>query len=273
MPAPVKQEATMNLQHSLKVTRELADGGHEIEMEFLRMRMEVVSGNQPTPMQFDSEDKSSTNATSAALRRMVGAKLQLFLDASNEVWKVEGADEFAKRLSSAGSKDATAGALAAIFNKDFYKEMVSQGAKTLPGKPVQPGDSWPVQQDVSLGGLGNMAMDYTYTFKSWERRDEHNCAHLEYTGTLKGNLKANPGARARNMQMDMSFDNGKSTGEAWFDYELGRFVESTANQDMQMLMTMPNPRPAPRGAKPGPATLTITNVLSQAVTVKTVPGK
>jgi hypothetical protein len=116
-------------------------------------------------------------------------------------------------------------------------------------------------------------MDYTCTFKSWERRDEHNCAHLEYAGTFKGDRKGNPGAKVANLKMDMTFDNGKSTGEAWFDYELGRFVESTQDQDMQVLMTMPNPRPAPRGAKPGPATLTITNVVSQVVAFKVTPAK
>lgn len=272
-PAPIKQDVTMNLQNSLKVLRELADGGREVEMEFLRIRMEAVVANQPARMQFDSEDKSSTNATSLAFRQMVGAKLQLFLDASNEVWKVEGAEEFEKRFSTAGSKDVMTAALAGIFNKDFYKELASQGAKILPGKPVQPGDTWPVQQEISMGQLGNVTMDYTCTFKSWERRDEHNCAHLEYAGTFKGDRKGNPGAKVANLKMDMTFDNGKSTGEAWFDYELGRFVESTQDQDMQVLMTMANPRPAPRGAKPGPATLTITNVVSQVVAFKVTPAK
>jgi hypothetical protein len=124
-----------------------------------------------------------------------------------------------------------------------------------------------------MGLLGNVTMDYTCTFKSWERRDEHNCAHLEYAGTFKGDRKGNPGAKVANLKMDMTFDNGKSTGEAWFDYELGRFVESTQDQDMQVLMTMANPRPAPRGAKPGPATLTITNVVSQVVAFKVTPAK
>jgi hypothetical protein len=263
-PAPVKQEINFGQKFSLKVLREMADGGHELELEFLGMRLSVTAANQ-RQLEFDSSDKSSaTNPAAAAFQTLVGAKLRLFMDASNEVWKVEGAEDLANRLS--GGKDPL-GVMRSLFNEDYFKQQVMSQNKALPGKPVQPGDTWPVQQEMTLGELGAMTMDFTYTFKSWERRNEHNCARLEYEGTMSGKL----GLGTKGTGVKMSFENSKCSGESFFDLESGRFVDGTMNQDMTMLLTAPSPQR--RGGPAAPATIMITNIMSQVVTFKMEPAK
>src|SRR4029079_10874780 len=129
---------SMGQKFQMSVVTERTDGGHEIEMEFLSARMKMNMGDQT--MDFDSESKAaSTNPLATAMQKIVGAKIRFFLDASNEVWKVEGTDELRKELTS-GTKDSS-GILNNMFTEDYFKQIMSQ-VKSLPPGPVEPGTSW-----------------------------------------------------------------------------------------------------------------------------------
>jgi hypothetical protein len=90
-------------------------------------------------------------------------------------------------------------------------------SRTLPPKPVQPGDTWPVKQDISMGDLGAMAMDYTFTFQSWEQHGKRTCARLEFQGTVKNKPTQNPAPNG----MTIAIQDGTISGVSWFDPELG----------------------------------------------------
>lgn len=263
MPNPMKQDMTMGQRYARSVLKELPDGGHEVEMEFLSTRMSVTGGNQ-TAMAFDSSDKSSkTNPLAATFQKLAGAKVQFFLDASNEVGRIEGVDEFQQRMAS-GARNDPMGILKNLFSKDTFRNWMREN-RSLPDKPVQPGDTWPVQMEIAMGELGTLLMDHTYTFKSWERRNEHNCARIEFDGTMK----SMPGQNLKVSGMNVSIEGGKSSGETWFDLEQGMFVEATMNQDMTLVITVPNQgRGGPAGQN-----MTVTTILNQNITVKVEPAK
>ena len=125
-----------------------------------------------------------------------------------------------------------------MFNEGYFKQIMD-GSRYLPSKPVQPGDTWPIQMEIPMGPIGIMEIDYTVTFQSWEQHGKRNCARLEFQGTLKSKPDPNP----KPAGMTMAISDGNTSGVSWFDPELGMVIDTTANQDMKMNMTMPvNPR-------------------------------
>lgn len=263
MPAPMKQEMEMGQRYARSVLKEMPDGGHQVEMEFLSTRMSVAGGNQ-TMLSFDSSDRSSkTNPLAATFQKLAGAKVRFFLDASNEVWRIEGVEEFQKRAESSPQNDPM-GILKNMYSSDSFQQWMNDN-RSLPNKLVAPGDSWPVKLEIAMGDLGTMLMEQTYTFKAWERRNEHNCARIEFDGTVRSKA----GQNMKIQGMTMSIEGGKSSGETWFDLEQGAFVDTTINQVLKMYITLPNQG---RGTPAG-RTQTATNIMSQVITVKLEPAK
>jgi hypothetical protein len=267
-PAPVKQNMTMGQQYGLTVLKENPDGGHEVEMEFLNAKMGMESGGK-TVLEYDSAKKSSTdqpNPVADMFGKIVGAKLQFYLNASNEVERVEGVDELIDQMSSGGPANGLAALKDSLFSKDRLKEMMSAN-RFLPPKAVQPGDTWPVKQSFELGSLGTMATDFDCTFVKWEMHGERNCARIEFQGTFN----STPGTNATRAGMSMSILNGNSSGVTWFDPDLGITIDTTMNQDITMLMSVP----LNLGAKPGAPvhTQSITNQINQVMNIKLVSVK
>src|SRR5436190_13210521 len=180
MPAPIKQEMNIGQQVTLSVLKEDPDGSHEVQMEFVSARMVMANGNQG--MEFDTSKAPGTNALAQALHNLPGARLRFVLDSKNEVTRVEGMEDFQKRMTT-NQRDQT-GILNSLFSEQYFKQMMNQ-AKSMPPGPVSVGDSWPVQLEYSMGQLGTLVMDFTYTLKEWERCNDHNCARIEFSGTLK----------------------------------------------------------------------------------------
>jgi len=258
-PTPVKQEMAMGQSYGLSVLKEDADGGHEVEMEILRMRMKMNQGSR-TLFDYDSDKKSpgdNANPVAEVLQKIVGAKLQFFLDASNSVQRVEGINELRNRLTTSGNPRDPSGAIKGIFSEDYFKQMMDFG-QNLPSKPVQPGDSWSATRDISMGEIGALTLNYDITFKNWEQRGKRTCARLEYQGTVKSRPAPNPASNG----MTMTIQSGNTSGVSWFDPELGMVIDSNFNQDMKMTITVAMPT---RGKT---VTQTMTSDVSQEINMK-----
>jgi len=259
---PMKQEMTMGQEYGLTVLNDTPGGGHEVEMEFLSARMRMGMGTK-TMMDYDSTKKSSTdksNPMADVFGKIVGAKVRYFLNADNQVERLEGIDELLNRLTSGTGGNAMA-PFKSMFNDDYFKKMMSQNL-FLPAKAVQPGDTWPVKIDFSMGNMGTMVTDYTFTFQKWEMHGKRNCARLDFQGTVKTKSNSNPTPTG----MSISDIDGTTSGVSWFDPELGIIIDTTMNQDMSMVMNMPMNMGRSQGG-PGSAQ-SITNQMSQLMTIK-----
>jgi hypothetical protein len=266
-PAPIKQDMNLGQQYGLTVLKETPGGGHEVEMEFLNARMSIAMGGKT--MDYDSAKKTSAdkaNPMADMFGKIVGSKIQYFLDASNEVERIEGVDELENRLSSGSQADGLAPFRESMFSKDRFKQMMSAN-RYLPPMAVQPGDTWPNTQSFEMGPLGTMTMDFNSTFQSWEMHGKRNCARIESQGTIK----STPGTNANPTGLSMTITAGDFTGISWFDPELGITIDTTMNEDMKMVMNIPT---NPRG-KAGAAgrMQTITNQMNQIITIKLVSVK
>jgi hypothetical protein len=261
-PAPIEQDMTLGQKFALTVLKADPAGGHELEMEFLSARMQMGMGGKDM-LNYDSTQKSSSGATNpmaSVFGKLVGSKMRFFLDASNRVEHVEGMDELVSRLSSGGQ--AAAGAdLKGMFNEGYFKQMTGS-TLFLPSKPVQPGDTWPVQLELPLGDFSIMTLDYAVTFQSWEMRGKRNCARLEFQGSIKTKPGQNPGQ----LGVAITIPDSNSAGVSWFDPELGIIIETTVNQDMTMVTSLPMNLRGNQGA--ASRMQTITNQMSQVFTTK-----
>ncbi len=261
-PAPVKQDITMGQNYSLSVLKETANGGREVELEFLSARMTMGMGGKAM-IDYDSTKKPSNDRKDAmttmfqkTFQNLIGSKIQYFLDASNHVERIEGVDALVSRLTTGGQGNPAAG-LKNMFNESYLKQMVGD-SRYMPSKPVQPGDTWPVQMDMLMGDLGTMEMNYNITFQSWEQHGKRTCARLEFQGTFKNKQDQN----AKPAGMTMNIQDGNSSGVSWFDPELGIVTETTVNQDIKMTMTIPMNQ---RGKA---INQTMTNIMNQVITIK-----
>ncbi|MDD5141251.1 MAG: DUF6263 family protein [Verrucomicrobiales bacterium] len=266
-PAPVKQDMTMGQEYGLTVLSESPDGGHEVEMEFLNARMGSTMGGK-TLLNYDSSKSSSadkTNPVAAIFGKIVGSKIRFFLNASNEVDRIEGVDALVDRLTSGGQADALT-PIKSMFNEGYFKQMMSAN-RFMPHKAVQPGDTWPVQIEFPMGAMGTMVMNYTFTFESWQMHGKRNCARLEFQGTIT----TKPDPNSKPAGMSMSILDGNTSGVSWFDPEIGKTIDTRMNQDMKMVIKMPmNPRAKPDAAG---QMQSMTNQMNQAITIKLVSVK
>jgi serine/threonine protein kinase len=250
---PQKEYRTVEKKFGLTVLKATPGGGHEVELEFLSIRDRIALGGERV-LDYDSTQKSPaprTNSLTDIYGKVVGSKIRYFLNASNEVERMEGVDELEKRLSSGALAEASA--LSKIqFSEGYLKQMMSGLDRCLPPKAVKPGDTWPFQMEMAMSPLGTVSMDYTVTFQNWEQHWKRNCARLEVQSIVK--TKPDPNSNPAGTSVS-SFE-GTSSGVSWFDPELGMIIETAANDDMKMVINRPiNPGGNPGASGPVPDTI------------------
>lgn len=258
-PEPMQQETTMGQKYSLTVAKETPGGGHEVDLEFLSTRLGMTMGDRKL-LDYDSTQPAGdekTNPVAGFFGKIVGAKLEYQLDASNDVTAITGVNELMDKLVK-GMPAMAVAPLKTMFGEGYFKLLMSS-SKYLPAHPVAPGDSWPVQLKFPMELLGTLVLDYTFNFKGWEKHGVRECARLEFSGTVKSET----GTATKSLGIGMEIKDGTSSGTCWFDPELGTIIETTANQDLTMEMTMPNPR-----GKQGSQSQSITTKTHEERTIK-----
>ena len=257
---PTTQEMTMGQEFSLNVLRERAGGGCEVELEFQSVNMSVTRGGNEG-LAFDTRDEATgdeANPDVKPFRQMIGQKLTLLLDSSNNVERVEGMKAFTEKVF--GDSEGSPNPMAAMLNEDHFKQMMSIG-RNLPAQPVKPGDTWPSKPEISMGPLGKTTLDLTYTFKGWEQHEQRRCAALTFTGSLGGNT----GDPNNPIGAMMSVAGGQCSGKSWFDPLRGMIIDNAIEQTIQMRMKIPGRPNAGPGAAPP-----VETTLKQNVSIKLV---
>jgi outer membrane murein-binding lipoprotein Lpp len=233
-PDPVKQNIKMMQNFNLGALKKLDNGGWELQLEFENESLNVLMGGRSV-MTFDSNENSAqetNNPAAAILRAMIGARLQYFTDASGKVEKMGGLDELMKRISAVATQQQR-GMFQQMFSEDTLKRYGSF-SEALPNRIVNVGESWSHKDDI-VSTIGTLSMDMNYTFKNWEQHGDRKCAHVETAGTI-----ATKTVSAANVGAAVEVQNGKITGDFWFDPELGMIVDVHNTQDMTLKITTRN---------------------------------
>jgi hypothetical protein len=131
------------------------------KIEGVKLKIDIA-GN---PITFDSSNPSSANTSLAEFfKQLVGAEFKLTLDKDMKVTKVEGRDEFLKKLGQANQSMEPL--LKKVLNEEALKQMADPSFGILPGKPVGKGDTWSRDAKLSLGPIGSYKNNYKYTVES-----------------------------------------------------------------------------------------------------------
>jgi Family of unknown function (DUF6263) len=233
-PEPVKQNVKLTQNFNLSALKKLDNGGWELQLEFQNETMDVLMGGKSV-LSFDSNEdpaQETNNPVAPILRAMVGARLQYFTDASGKVEKLGGYDDLMKRIAASGT-ERQRGMLQQMFSEDTLKRYGSF-SEALPNRIVNIGESWSDKSDI-VATIGTLTMDMNYTFKNWEQHGDRNCAHVEAAGTI-----ATKTVSAANVGAAVEVQNGKITGDYWFDPEMGMIVDVHNTQDMTLKITTRN---------------------------------
>ncbi|MDB6016220.1 MAG: hypothetical protein JWR19_709 [Pedosphaera sp.] len=250
---PVKEDLIREKKYGLTVLQATPEGGHEVELEFLSIRDRTVLGGK-TVLNYDSTEKSlaeKPNSLTDLYGKVVGSKIRYFLNASNEVERMEGIDELEMRLSSGASAETSAFSRIA-FSEGYLKQMINGLHRCLPAKAVQPGDAWAVHEELPIGPMSAVAAaESTCTFHGWEMHQNRNCARLEFQSTVK----TKPDPNLNPAGTSVSSLEGTISGVSWFDPEMGMIIDTAGNNDMKMVINRPsNPSGNPGGSGPAQST-------------------
>jgi len=238
----IRADTTIGQDLAFTVTNVAPDGSRLLQMEVLAVQMETGRDDGVT-LSYDSANKVMEVEDSAMinrLKKLVGLKLKFHVSPENKVTRVDGTKDLSDRMSGGTVRGVAASAMSRCFNQQFYRDIVEMGM--LPKDPVKVGDTWKVSR-VGSGGLkgGSVAMELTYTFRGWQRREGTNCARLDFAGTFKpnapppkGNQTNSPSfvRRIVDSAVPPNAEEGEITGQSWFDRELQLAVETRYQQSI-----------------------------------------
>jgi hypothetical protein len=133
-------------------------------VEGLVMKIDI-SGN---PIEYDSTKKEAAGSAGNPglmdfFRGLEGSEFTVTLTKDFKVEKVEGKDEFVKKLG-AGSTQMDS-LLRKIMTDDALKQMADPTHGLVPDQPKAPGETWEKKQTLSLGPVGSYEVTYKFTYK------------------------------------------------------------------------------------------------------------
>lgn len=271
---PRKAEFSLASQYAYTVITEPPDGGREVELQHLSFRLESDSGGYL--WRYDSTRSSAADESEIAkvFKTVLRAKVRYFLNARDQVERMEGVDELMNRLhlydgaklkpgmtwdnqaldkvlsrilsGTRSSFDYAAWGLKSMFNEDYFKSKLDPSF--LPGKAVQPGDAWAFSRETRKDKRSflnvSLLREGTATFRSWELRADRLCARLDFQGTEK----SGPQAGSETTRTIKPVTEGTFSGVVWFDPESGRGIEVNVNRDFKVTsnkIAMPVPSAKP----------------------------
>ena len=136
-------------------------------------------------------DKMLKNAFDA----IIGKSITATITNNGEVTSVKGTEELMS--SAVGAKD-----LGVNFDENSMKSIFEQSMKMYPNKPVNIGESWVTQQNMSQSGMPSLTINSTYTLKSVEKEIANIVVSsnismsagtgeqsVDFSGTQTGNIK------------------------------------------------------------------------------------
>jgi len=227
-PNQSKQVQKMTQDFSLSLVRDLDNGGQQLQLEFEGLTVEVGDGQRKMFSADSTQDpaQDARNPVGARLRKMIGARLQYFVNANGRVEKMQGYSDLVRQAAGENPKDQAA--FRDLFDERVLAKFGSFGEDSTPHRVVKLGDSWTVHLEEP-SNAGALNVDLKCTFKNWEQHADRKCMRIMFAGTVE----AAPDAGS----LPVKIENGRVSGETWFDPKLGMIVEIAFDADMNLKIT------------------------------------
>jgi hypothetical protein len=203
-----------------------------IKQKITGLKMDIQIGG--TPIQYDSTKDTSAvnNPLSDFFKALVGSEFTLTVSPDFKVTKIEGRDEFLKKLIN--TNQTMESLLKQILSEDALKQMADPAFAVVPGKPVKKGESWEKPSKLDMGPIGRYETTYKFTYEGPDEK-EKNLARIKVEATLKYFAPAGAPAGSnlpfKIVSADLKSD--KATGTILFDTEKGRLASSEMSLDLK----------------------------------------
>jgi len=230
MGMDVKQTQDQTFNFSLAFKEDEKDKNTVVTQKIEGVKLKIeVAGN---PITFDSANPTTGNAAlNDFFKALVGSEFKLTLDKDMKVTKVEGRDEFLKKLTQANQQMDTL--LKRILSEEALKQMADPTFGILPKQgAVAKGDTWKRESELSLGPIGSYKSIFTYTYEGQDEKNKDlakikvdtNLTYVAPTGTEEG-------LPFRIKTADLKSKNAK--GSVLFDVKKGRLEKSEQSLELE----------------------------------------
>jgi Family of unknown function (DUF6263) len=168
--------------------QENPDKSWVIKQKIEGVKMDInIGGNA---IQYDSTKPADANPLSDFFKALVGAEFKLTISPDMKVTKIEGREDFIKKLQQANPQMEPL--LKQILSDDALKQMSDPAFGVVPGKPVKKGDTWERKSTLNMGPIGTYDTTYKYTDEGRDEKDK-NLVKIKVDTTLKY-VPPSPGA-------------------------------------------------------------------------------
>lgn len=204
----------------------------------VKMKIDIAG----SPVSYDSTNEAAAGGTNTALseffKALKGSQFTLTIAKDCTVEKVEGRDEFIKKLVQANKQLEQL--LNKILGEEALKQMADPSFGVVPKEPKKVGDKWSKTVKLSLGPLGGYdnTYNFTYTKQTGDNAEIDVAVELKYTPpaadqggeTLPFKIKAG--------KIEQVKDDKSNKGKVIFNTKTGRVESSNVAVKMTGTLTL-----------------------------------
>jgi hypothetical protein len=228
MNSDVKQ--TQNQTFYFSWTPEKQEGdAWVIKQKIEGVAMDIDIGGSKIGFDSTAAKDSGNNQLADFFKAMVGAEFRLTLNTKDmKVTKVEGRDEFVKKLAAANPQMAPL--LNQILSETALKEMAEPTFAATTGKEEAKGAKWTRESTLDMGPIGKYSNTYTYTYEGKDGALDKIKVDTALKYTPPGEQQGAGGVPFKIKGADLKGSNG--SGTVLFDEAKGRLDKSTSKLDL-----------------------------------------
>jgi hypothetical protein len=161
MGMDINQNQTQTFVFSWTPKEQDKDKNWIINQKIEGVRMEIEIGGNKISYDSMQKDPGAGNPLADFFKALIGSEFKLTISPQMKVIKIEGRDDFIKKLVAANQQMEPL--LKQILSEEALKEMADPAFAAVPDHPVKKGESWTKESKLNMGPIGSYDMKYTYT--------------------------------------------------------------------------------------------------------------
>jgi hypothetical protein len=203
------------------------DKNWTVVQKIVGVKMEIeIGGNK---ISYDStRDVGTNNPLAEFFKALVGSEFKLTIGPDMKVTKIDGREEFVKKLVQANQQMEPL--LKQILGEEALKQMADPAFAAVPDKPVKKGDTWTKESKLNLGPIGNYSTTYKYTYEG--PQDKLHKIKVETTLVYQPPATSAAGGLPFSIK-SADLKSKEATGTILFDKEKGRVDSSEMNLKLE----------------------------------------
>jgi hypothetical protein len=207
-------------------------------IEGVKMKIDIAG----SPVSYDSTNEGAAAGTNTALseffKALKGSQFTLTIGKDCTVEKVEGREEFVKKLVSANKQ------LEQLLNKILGEEAMKQMADpcfgVVPKEPKKVGDKWSKPVKLNLGPLGSYENTYNFTYakQTGDNAEIDVAVELKYTPPPADQGGESLPFKIKGGKIEQVKDDKSNKGKIIFNTKAGRVESSDVSVKMTGTLTL-----------------------------------